>query len=174
MHPQGNPHVQTDARNIIPIAEALSTRLQQLDPDNAKTYAANTVVFLDRWRAAVAEWEARAAPLAGKRVIPHHKSWVYLENWLELEEVATLEPVPGVPPTASHLSELLQKLGTGGQGADAIIRAPYQSDKPSEWLSERTGIPAVMLPLTVGGTPEATNLFSLFDNIIDRLLATAQ
>jgi zinc/manganese transport system substrate-binding protein len=170
MHPQGNPHVQADARNFIPIAEALSARLQQLDPANAETYRQNTEVFLDRWRAAIVEWEANAAPLRGSRVIPHHKSWVYLENWLGLVEVATLEPVPGVPPTASHLGELLAQLGTEGQGADAIIRAPYQSDKPSEWLSERTGIPDVLLPLTVGGTPEATDLFSLFDDIIGRLL----
>jgi len=171
MHPQGNPHVQADARNFIPIAEALSARLQQLDPENADTYRQNTEAFLDRWRAAIGEWEANAARLRGIGVIPHHKSWVYLENWLGFEEVATLEPVPGVPPTASHLSELLQRLGTHGERADVIIRAPYQSDKPSEWLSERTGIPDVLLPLTVGGTPEATDLFSLFDDIIRRLLA---
>ena len=174
MHPQGNPHVQADARNIIPIAQALSDRLQQLDPANAEAYRRNTELFLERWRVAIENWEEQARPLKGKRVIPHHKSWIYLENWLGLKEVATLEPIPGVPPTASHLSELLQQLGTGGQGADAIIRAPYQSDKPSEWLSDRTGIPAVMLPLTVGGTPEATDLFSLFDDIINRLLLTVQ
>jgi zinc/manganese transport system substrate-binding protein len=174
MHPQGNPHVQADARNIIPIAEALSDRLQQLDPENAATYRQNTEAFLERWREAVEEWEARAAPLRGKRVIAHHKSWVYLENWLGLDEVATLEPIPGVPPTASHLSELLKRFDDGGHSADLIIRAPFQSDKASEWLSERTGIPAAMLPLTVGGTPEATDLFRLFDDIIERLLVTTR
>jgi zinc/manganese transport system substrate-binding protein len=117
----------------------------------------------------MAEWENRASGLRGKRVIVHHKSWVYLENWLGLVEVATLEPLPGIPPTVNHLGSLLDQFGN--KGADFIIRAPYQSDKPSQWLSERTGIPTVLLPSTVGGTDAASDLFKWFDDIIDRLLA---
>lgn len=86
--------------------------------------------------------------------------------------MATLEPVPGIPPTASHLSSLLNELGADGKGADAIIHAPFQSSKASEWLESRTGIPAVMLPLTVGGSEEANDLFGLYEDVIDRLLST--
>lgn len=168
VHPQGNPHIQTDPRNMLLVAEALSKRLAELDPANADSYQNRMADFRERWTAAIAEWDKRAAVLRGKRVIAHHKSWVYLENWLGLVEVATLEPLPGIPPTASHLSNLVQQFGH--KGADFIIRAPYQSDKPSEWLSERTGIPAVMLPSTVGGSEQATDLFSWFDDIINRLL----
>ena len=174
MHPQGNPHIQMNPHNIARVARALSARMAELDPDHADTYAAGTARFLERWEAAVAEWEARAAPLRGRRVVCHHKSWVYLEDWLQLEEVATLEPVPGIPPTATHLSSLLGALGADGAGADVIIRAPFQSAKPSEWLEERTGIPAVMLPLTVGGSDGAQDLFGLFDDVLDRLLSAVE
>ena len=169
VHPQGNPHIQTDPRNILLVAEVLSKRLAELDPSNADVYQQRTADFRQRWTAAIADWDSRAAVLRGKRVIAHHKSWVYMENWLGLNEVATLEPLPGIPPTASHLSSLLEQFGD--KGADFIIRAPYQSDKPSEWLSERTGIPAVLLPSTVGGTDEASDLFKWFDDIIRRLVA---
>jgi zinc/manganese transport system substrate-binding protein len=171
MHPQGNPHIQMNPHNIARVAQALGERLALLDPDNASGYRENTAEFQGRWQAAIAAWEERARPLAGTRVVCHHKSWVYLEDWLGLEEVATLEPVPGIPPTAAHLSGLLSELGTDGSGADVIIRSPFQSPKPSEWLHERTGIPAVMLPLTVGGSDQAKDLFSLFDDILERLLA---
>lgn len=171
MHPQGNPHIQMNPHNIALVAQALGERLAQLDPGNGARYRARMAAFLQRWNAAIEDWEQRARPLAGSRVVCHHKSWVYLEDWLGLREVATLEPVPGIPPTAAHLSALLSDLGTEGSGADAIIRSPFQSPKPSEWLQERTGIPAVMLPLTVGGSDRAQDLFSLFDDIIDRLLA---
>jgi zinc/manganese transport system substrate-binding protein len=97
---------------------------------------------------------------------------VYLERWLGLVEVANLEPIPGLPPTAGHLSQLVGKLAA--DGADVIVRSPYQDDRPSQWLEERTGIPAVVLPLSVGGTEEATDLFALFDDIIDRLLGATQ
>ena len=170
MHPQGNPHIQMNPHNIARVARVLGERLAQLDPDNAEQYAARTAKFLDRWNTAILNWEERARPLAGSRVVSHHTSWVYLQDWLQLQEVATLEPVPGIPPTASHLSELLAELGTDGSGAEAIIRSPFQNPKPSEWLQERTRIPAVMLPLTVGGSDRAKDLFGLFDDVIERLL----
>ncbi len=170
IHPQGNPHVQVNPHNIATIAIGLGERLARLDPVNGDRYVALSDNFQHRWAAAIERWEKMAEPLEGKRVIAHHKSWVYLEDWLGLEEVANLEPVPGVPPTASHLAELLARFGTEGQGADFIIRAPYQSDKASNWLSEKTGIPAVMLPLTVGGSEAATDLFGMFDDILLRLL----
>lgn len=170
MHPQGNPHVQMNPHNIARIAEGVGQRLALLDPANAAEYAERTGDFLQRWNQAVAQWEERARPLRGARIVAHHKSWVYLEDWLGLVEAGTLEPVPGIPPTAAHLSSLLADLGTDGSGAHAIIRAPFQGPKPSEWLQERTGIPAVMLPLSVGGSEGAGDLFGLFDDVLDRLL----
>jgi zinc/manganese transport system substrate-binding protein len=172
IHPQGNPHVQTNPHNIRLIADALAERMAVLDAENAVAYRTGFADFASRWDEAIQRWEARAAPLQGTRVITHHKSWVYLERWLGLVEVANLEPIPGLPPTAGHLSRLVGKLAA--DGADVIVRSPYQDDRPSQWLEERTGIPSVVLPLSVGGTEEATDLFALFDDIIDRLLGAAQ
>lgn len=169
VHPQGNPHIQVNPHNILLVAEAMTERLVQLDGENADSYHQNLLDFRQRWTAAISAWEERASVLRGKRVIAHHKSWRYLEAWLGLNEVATLEPVSGIPPTASHLGSLLERFGD--KGADFIIRAPFQSEKASDWLSERTGIPAVMLPLTVGGTDQASDLFKWFDDIINRMLS---
>lgn len=172
IHPQGNPHVQTNPHNVVLIGRALAERMGELDPENAAAYRERYESFKKRFATAIAEWEQRAAPLAGMRVITHHKSWVYLEDWLGLEEVANLEPVPGLPPTAGHLATLVSRFGDGG--ADVIVRSPYQDSRPSEWLARRTGIPEAVLPLTVGGTEEATDLFSLYEDIIDRLLEAAR
>jgi len=169
VHPQGNPHIQTNPHNIRLVADEMSKRMALLDADNSETYQQRLQDFQQRWNNAITGWEQRGAALQGKRVIAHHKSWIYLEDWLGLEEVATLEAVSGVPPTANHLASLLDRFADSND-ADFIIRAPFQSEKPSVWLSERTGIPALLLPLTVGGTDEATDLFKLFDNILDRLL----
>lgn len=173
VHPQGNPHIQTNPHNIRLVAVAMTERMQQLDADNAKTYQQGLADFSQRWSAAITAWEERGAVLRGKRVIAHHKSWIYLENWLGLVEVATLEPVSGIPPTASHLAGLLNRFADK-DAADFIIRAPFQSKKPSSWLSERTGIPAVMLPLSVGGSDKSSDLFKWFDDILDRLLTARE
>lgn len=168
IHPEGNPHVHTDPHNIAKIAVALARRMGELDRESAAIYEEGLDNFTKRWNKAIAQWEEKAKPLRGKRVISHHRSWIYLEHWLGIDEVANLEPVPGLPPTPAHLSKLVSRFGEGG--ADFILRAPYQDEKASAWLSQRTGIPALLLPLTVGGTDEAKDLFGLFDDIINRLL----
>ena len=167
IHPQGNPHIQTNPHNIAAVARVLSERMQGIDISNTATYKENLDQFITKWSKAISGWEARAAGLRGKRAITHHRSWVYLFDWLGIDEVANLEAVPGLPPTAAHLGQLTSEFSDGG--ADVIVRAPYQHAKPSDWLSERTGIIATILPLTVGGTEEATDLYSLFDDIIARL-----
>ena len=172
IHPQGNPHVQTNPHNVAAVARALSERLSKIDSINSSSYNDNLEQFITKWELAVSRWEDAAEHLRGKRAITHHKSWVYLLRWLGIEEVENLEAIPGLPPTATHLGKLTSEFSEGG--ADVIIRAPYQHAKPSEWLSERTGIPATILPLTVGGTEAATDLFALFDDIIARLLEAVE
>jgi len=167
-HAQGNPHIQTDPRNIAIVARMVSQRLQQIDPANTDDYQSKLAIFEDKWNSAVIRWQQQAAPLRGKNVVLHHKSWAYLNNWLGLRAVATLESKPGVPPSAAHLNQLL--LGLKENPAAIIIRTPYQDGKPSQWLSKKTGIPNAALPFTVGGSDEANNLFSLFDTTIQILL----
>lgn len=131
VHPQGNPHIQVNPHNIALIATALGERISLLDPGNAAAYANRLQDFLQRWQQAMQEWDNRAQGLRGKRVVVYHKSWAYLGDWLGLVEVATLEPVPGIPPTASHLAGVLAQLEAQG-GADFIIYSPYQSVKPGQ------------------------------------------
>jgi zinc/manganese transport system substrate-binding protein len=164
--------VQTNPHNVAAVAEVLAKRMAELDAENALVYESGSADFLLRWQQAIVRWELKAAPLRGIRAITHHKSWVYLERWLGIVEVGNLEAVPGLPPTATHLSRLTKEFADGG--ADVIVRAPYQDAKPSRWLAERTGITAVVLPLSVGGTDGATDLFSLYDDIVDRLLGATQ
>ena len=172
IHPLGNPHVQMNPYNVAAIADVLAKRMAELDAENASVYETRSADFLLRWQAAIVKWELKAAALRGKRVITHHKSWVYLERWLGIEEAGNLEAVPGLPPTATHLSQLTKQFADGG--ADVIVRAPYQDAKPANWLAQRTGITAVVLPLSVGGTDGAADLFGLFDDIINRLLGATQ
>ncbi len=168
VHPFGNPHVHLDPRNVLRVAQALSERLGKLDSSGAVYYQGRAKEFDARWRKAIADWEARAAPLKGMKLVPYHKDQAYLIHWLGLVEEVNIEPKPGIPPSAGHLTDLLVKLKE--QPADAITRNAYQDPKAVEWLSERTKIPGVMLPYTVGGTPEAKDLFGLFDDTIARLL----
>ena len=169
VHAAGNPHIQTDPRNIALVAQALAARLAQLDPAHAAEYGQRQADFSQRWQQAITRWTAQAAPLRGMAVVSQHKAYVYLYDWLGLKEVAVLEPKPGVEPTASHLQSVLASLKTSP--ARMVLYSAYQDARPSEWLSKNAGIPAVKLASTVGGTEGAKDLFGLFDDMLDRMLA---
>jgi len=172
VHPGGNPHIQTDPRNIARVAAPLSARLAEIDPTNAAYYRERYQAFAARWSAAIENWEKQAAPLRGAPIVVQHKAFTYMEVWLGLNELAALEPKPGVEPTTAHLSEVLAQLQR--QPAKMVIRAAYQSDRASQWLAERAKINVVLLPFTVGGTDGAKDLYGLYDDTIARLLKGAQ
>jgi zinc/manganese transport system substrate-binding protein len=172
IHPQGNPHLQLDPHNIATVARALTARFAMLDAGNAEYYRQRGADFDARWTQALARWEGKAAPLKGMPIVVMHRDQVYLCHWLGLREIAAIEPKPGVPPSAGYLGQLVSKL-TASPPRLILVNA-YNDPKAVNWLSERIDAPVVLLPFSVGGTPEVKDLFGLFDDTLNRLLAVLQ
>ena len=169
IHPSGNPHVHLDPGNIATIAEVITGRLLRLDPVNAESYKTRADSFRMRWQAAIQRWQQQAAALRNVPVVVYHKDMSYFIQWAGMRQAGSLEPKPGIPPTAAHLAELVERMKR--DPAKVIVYSPYNGSRAAEFLSERTGIPAVMLPFTVGGSSGAKDLFGLFDDTIARLMA---
>jgi zinc/manganese transport system substrate-binding protein len=172
VHAAGNPHLHLDPRNVARVAAALAERMASLDPRQGAHYRERSATFLARWREATARWERDGAKLKGLPLVVHHRDLAYLVDWLGMREVGALEPKPGLPPSTAYLAELLGVLKR--DPARAIVRSAYSDPRPAEWLSERAKIPAIVLPYTVGGNREASDLFTLFDDTLARLLAAAR
>lgn len=172
IHPQGNPHAHLDPRNIALVAKALTARLATVDAPNAPYYQARGADFQARWQQALARWTDRVGPLKGLPIVVIHKDQAYLVRWLEMKQLAAIEPKPGVPPSAGYLAGLVSRLGAAPP--KMILRNAYNDPKAAEWLSQRVKAPVVLLPFSVGGTPGAKDLFGLFDDTLDRLLAEAK
>ncbi len=169
VHAQGNPHIQLDARNYLPIADALAKRMATLDAANAAFYQQQLQRFTTKWQTAIRRWELQAAPLRYVQIVVQHRAYPYLENWLGLKKIAELEPKPGMEPSAAHLAEVLKTVQSNP--VSMVIRSAYQDGKPAQWMAEHAHVPAVVLPFSVGGDDEAKDLYSLFDDTIARLLA---
>jgi zinc/manganese transport system substrate-binding protein len=172
IHPSGNPHVHLDPRNIARVAEVLTGRLSEVDRANADFYKARADSFRERWQTAIGRWQQQAAPLKGMPVVVYHKDMSYFINWAQMREAGSLEPKPGIPPTPSHLAQLLEQMKR--DPAKAVVYSPYNNPRPAQFLSEGAKIPAVPLPFTVGGSERARDLFGLFDDTIEQLLKTAK
>jgi len=168
VHASGNPHVYWDPYRLLTIAKALSQRLQKIDPSNSAYYQQRLTQFTSIWQSQTKKWEAQTAKLRGKKAIVYHKNWSYLLKWLNIDTVADLEPVPGIPPTSAHLARLLSKVRSNKP--DFILVANYQDDKGAQWLSQKSGIPVLSLPFTVGANKQTKDLQTLYSQVLAKLV----
>ncbi|MCR9981748.1 zinc ABC transporter substrate-binding protein [Vibrio alginolyticus] len=164
IHAHGNPHVQFAANDMIPLSRKVTERLKAIDPDNAQSYQVNGMKFRAQWQKKLNEWEQKAQPLQGKRVVGYHSTYRYLFDWLGMVQVADLEPKPGISPTTSHLQSLTK---LDADSFDAIVYSSHQDQRPAKWLQEHTDKPVIQLPLTVS---EGESLDEMYDQVIDDLL----
>jgi len=171
VHSAGNPHVHFSPKHVLDIANALTSKLIQLDGKQSDFYQQQLTNFAERWQLAMAQWQIKASRLNGMKVIAYHSSFRYLFDFVSIEQVADLEPKPGLPPTSSHLAGLLKQAKKGD--ITAIIIASYQDQRGANWLAEKSSLPVVVLPLSVGGNEQSTDLFSLYDSVLN-LLSQAQ
>jgi zinc/manganese transport system substrate-binding protein len=168
LHEEGNPHVQGDPRNVMQIAAQLTKRLVMLDPDGKDVYVANLKDFIAKLKDLTAALQKKAAPLRNQAIILQHQHSPYVLNWLGINAVAVLEPEPGVPPGPDFLAQAV-KIGKAN-GVKFIVYAGYEDPKTSKYVASQLNIPTVKVPFTVGGTPEAKDLLSFYQDTVDRLL----
>ena len=173
VHSAGNPHVHLDPKRVLDVARAVAERLQQVDPAQRDAYRARWTAFEADWRARTAQWERRAAPLRGLRVAAQHTTYAYLWRWLGMEQMADLEPKPGVPPTPGHLQRVLELARTAPPRA--VVVSSYQDARPAQWLAQQLGggVPVLQLPATVTDEAPAATLAGFYDLLLERLLAAA-
>lgn len=171
VHAAGNPHVQLDPRRMADMAAAIAQRLEQVDPSGAAGYRSRLAAFQADWQGRIAQWERRAAPLRGTRVVAQHSTFAYLWRWLGLEQVADLEPKPGVPPTPGHLQKVLEQVRSAPPRA--VVVSAYQDPRGAQWLAQQlgAGVTVLQLPSTVTEEAPAETLAGLYDHLLDRLLA---
>lgn len=170
IHVEGNPHVHTAPENILLIAEALSQKLKELDAENAEFYEMKFAAFKKAWNVAMQRWEQQKSVLDGVEVISHHRFWSYLNHWLGLKLVATLEPVPGVSPSSSHLASLIET--SKQENVRFIMRTSFVNEKPAEWLSDKTGLNVIVLPASVD-YQSGENLIEWFNGLMSQLTNAA-
>lgn len=171
IHPEGNPHIHLDPRNIAALAAILTKRLSEIDPSNSNYYRARGASFIKGWKRLLASWDKRFSKLRGRWIAVHHRSWSYLISWSGLREIAMLEEKPGIAPSGRHLNKVLKAVKS--KNTMVILRTSFDDAKPSGWLMKQTGVPAIVLPFSVSQKPTEGSLARLFNRILTKLENTA-
>ncbi len=169
MHPGGNPHFQGDPYRIRALGGQLGKRMIQLDKAEAATYSANTKKFVHDIGAVAKELEKKAAALQGVNIVTQHEHSVYLLHWLKIRNAGVLEPAVGVPPGPGDLARIVELVPR--ENVKFVLYAAYEDPRPSKYVTERTGIPLVKVPFTVGGTDGAGPTYAdFYRDTVGRLL----
>ncbi|MCX7896365.1 MAG: zinc ABC transporter substrate-binding protein [Rhodocyclaceae bacterium] len=167
VHPAGNPHFHLDPGRMATVAQALAERMARLDAFHAASYRQNAEAFAQEVARRTPLWRQKAASAAG--AVTYHKDAVYLLAFLQRPHLGTLEPLPGIAPSASHLESLATTL-KGKEGV--IIHTPYQPSAGAEKLAALTGLRVARLPIEPPAGSTAAEYFALIDRWVEVLAQT--
>jgi ABC-type Zn uptake system ZnuABC Zn-binding protein ZnuA len=170
-HGSGNPHFWLDPKNAETITANILEALARLDPANARTYEANRQAFLTRLNAQLTEWESKLSALKGMPIVAYHNSWPYFARRFRLDVIGFIETKPGVPPSPSHLAEIVRDMRA--RGVRIVVREPHEPERDVAFVASRAGAQIVKLAASVGALPGANDYISLFDVNVAALTAAA-
>lgn len=166
VHPDGNPHFLLDPNNVLIISKVITKKLSDLDPSNKQFYYDNNVSFTKKWNEKLLIWNQKMKNSKVKKVVQYHRLYNYFLTRFKIKSIDTLEPLPGITPTSNHLSKVIDEIKN--ENVKLILQDVYHNTSASKLVSEKTNINYVLLPHDVGATPEAKDVFSLFDEIVDK------
>ena len=149
VHPLGNPHYWLDPENGRRLARMFRDKFSALDPKNASYYAQREQAWEQKLNATEKTWAPLLAQIKGKPVVAWHTSWRYFAEYNGMNIVGFMEPKPGVPPSPSHLFQLIQTMKQ--TGAKVIVMEPFYDRKTADLVARQTGAQVLILPPSVGG-----------------------
>ena len=149
IHAAGNPHYIIAPSNARIVAQNIATALAEVDAKNAEIYRANLQKFTAALDAKINGWQKTLAPFKGANIVAYHDSWPYFARDFGLKIELYLEPKPGIPPTPSHLAEIIMKMKS--ENARVIIVDPYLNRRTAETVARDTGAAVVDVTQFPGG-----------------------
>lgn len=164
VHAGGNPHFILNPSYAVIVARGIADRLVQLDPDNKLLYESNAARFTSRMESKMKQWRSMLAPYQGANILTYHKTWTYFTDWAGLNEVGTIEPKPGIPPSPKHVAYVI-KLAKSSD-VRLIISSTLQPQKSSKYIADKAGIPFISLAPQVGAEKNIKSYPELIDSIV--------
>ena len=168
VHPNGNPHYWLDPRNGGVVARTIAEALGRVDPAHAADYQSRAEQFAQQCDAAYAADRKIADAIPNRVVFTYHRSWPYFANAFGFEIAGQAEPVPGIPPTAKHLADLVSIAKS--RKIAVLIQEPYFSADAGKFLQREAGVQSVVMPLSCDSA-EAGSYLAHIDAVLKALAA---
>ena len=168
LHPEGNPHFNIDPRAGRHVALRVFEALVRVDPQGRELYEERRDAYLERLEAAEARWKALGRRLAGRKIAVYHLEYNYLALYHGMDVAISIEPKPGIPPTAADVARTVRTMKE--KGVEVIVSARWSNNRTVRSIAEKTGARVLELPNQVGGASWAGSWIAMMDGIHERLL----
>ena len=170
IHVFGNPHYWLDPLNGKIITKNILDGLKRISPENTSYFEDNKRLFDKEIEKRLIKWLEKMKPYTGTKVIAYHNTWPNLTRRFGINVVDYVEPKPGIPPSPSHIANLIRKMKT--EDIKLIIKEPFYESKIPKFIASKTGAKVLTLPSSVEGVSGIKDYFGLFDFIINKLINT--
>jgi len=165
VHPYGNPHYWFTLENLETAVRNICAALVRQSPEDEEYFTGNRDRYIERIHSTFSRIADMVKPYSGAGVVEYHQSWDYFCNFMGLSVVATIEPKPGIPPSAKHLRDVVQVVKANG--AKVLLVEPYYPDKPVKYVQRETGVKVLRLPIYLTKENEK-------DGVLGLLLSNAE
>lgn len=172
VHPFGNPHYWLDPENVKPILQEILDNLVKISPADAEYFKANLNAYVKKLDAKMVEWTSLTKPLRGTKLVTYHTSFSYFAERFGLSVIGCIEPKPGIPPTPSHSTELIQLMRDSG--IKIVGLEQYFEDNTPGQIAKAAGAKLVRLSTSVGGIAGTDDYFQLIDHNIQAIVSAAK
>ena len=167
IHPEGNPHFDTDPHNVLPIAHLIAKKLSSLDEEHATDYAQNFAHFKTQWKAYLQKFDTKMKSCKGQKVIQYHELYNYLLKRYGIHSLANIEPLPGISPSSKHTIKLIGLMKKNH--ITTILQDPYHEKKTAKFIAGKTDAKVLILPHDVGSISGTDTLEKFYNTIAKRL-----
>lgn len=144
VHSKGNPHYLVDPLMGLKVAESIAAHASGVDPAGATYFEGRLASFKSLLESKMKTWTSALAPYRGQHVVAYHNTWLYFTQRFGLKSELFLEPKPGIPPTPTHLANVVAQMKA--VKAHVIAVEPFQSRKTAERVAMQAN--AVVLEVT--------------------------
>lgn len=169
IHIYGNPHYWMDPLNGKVIADNILAGLKRVDPKDSKYFEKNNEAFDKKIDEMLPKWEEMMKPYLGTKIVTYHQTWPNFAKRFGLVVIGYVEPKPGVPPSPSHITSLIETMKA--EDVKIILQEPFYETKISEFVAKKTDAVLVVASPSVMGEEGAPDYFSLFDHLLGKLIS---
>jgi zinc/manganese transport system substrate-binding protein len=169
VHAAGNPHFMTDPIIAKAVAQHIAQAFSALDSAHASDYQDSYQKFETTINAKLQEWGRTLLPFKGRPLAAYHDSWAYFARRFGFVIETFLEPKPGIPPSPSHLAEVIAKMKS--DHIKAILVEPFQNRKIAEKVAASTGARVVDAAQFPGASSGTETYVANIDALVNRVAA---